>query len=138
MTRARARSAFASSSARGHRYIVFYCLTPDGIRGGFPAPAALRLLRPGQRHRARGTVVLALTANRHFSLHGVRPGTRLVTVARRLHPGRPFAVGTNRWYLTPGHGVLKVQHGVIQEIGIADARFVRTRAAARTFLRGFS
>jgi hypothetical protein len=138
MTRARARTAFVSSSARGHRYMEFYCLTPDGIRAGFPSPRLLRLLAPAERHPARDTVVLALTANRHFALRGVRAGARLATVARRLHPGRPFAVGTNRWYLTPGHGVLKVQHGVIQEIGILQARFVRTRTSGRTFFRGFS
>jgi hypothetical protein len=61
-------------------------------------------------------------------------------VARRLRLSHPFAVGANRWYLTPGRqvrGVLKVRHGVIEEIGIAESRFARRRAAARTFLRGF-
>ena len=84
--------------------------------------------------------MLALTANRHFALDGARPGTRLATMAR-LRPGRAFAVGANRWYLTPGRqvrGVLKVRRGVIEEIGIADARFARTANATRTFLRGFS
>jgi hypothetical protein len=141
MTRVRARSAFVSSSTRGHRNMVFYCLTPDGIRAGFPSPAILRLLARAQRRPAQGTVVLALTANRHFTLSGVRPGTRLARVARRLHAGRPFTVGSNRWYLTPGQatrGVLKVRNGVIEEIGIAEARFTRTRMAGRTFLRGFS
>ena len=141
MSAARARRAFVSSSARGRRSMVFYCLSPNGIRAGFPSPRLLRLLPRAQRRSTRGTVVLALTANRHFALHGVRPGTRLRAVARRLRTGSPFLVGRNRWYLTPGQrarGVLKVRNGVIEEIGIAQARFARTRAAARTFLRGFS
>ncbi len=141
MTRARARRAFVSSSARGHRYVAFYCLSPDGIRAGFPSPRLLRLLPRARRRPAGGTVILALTANRHFALRGVRPGARLAAVARRLSAGRGFAVGVNRWYLTAGRrvrGVLKVRHGVIEEIGIAEARFARSRAAARAFLRGFS
>ena len=141
MSAVRARRAFVSSSARGRRYMVFYCLSPDGIRAAFPSPRLRRLLPRSQRGRSRGTVVLALTANRHFALDGARPGTRLATMARRLRPGRAFAVGANRWYLTPGRqvrGVLKVRHGVIEEIGIADARFARTANTARTFLRGFS
>jgi uncharacterized protein len=140
MTAARARRAFVSSSARGHRYMVFYCLSPNGIRAGFPSARLLRLLPRAQRGRARGTAVLALTANRHFALDGVRPGTRLAAAARRLRAGRPFALGANRWYLTGSgsvRGVLKVQHGVIEEIGIAEARFARRPTAARTFLRGF-
>ncbi len=141
ITRVRARRAFIRSSARGHRYMVFYCLTPTGIRAGFPSPRLLALLPRAQHRRARGTVVLALTSNRHFALRGVRPGARLGSVARRLRVGQPFLVGRNRWYLTPGRrarGLLKVQHGRIEEIGIAQARFLSTRAAARTFLRGFS
>ena len=35
-------------------------------------------------------------------------------------------------------GVLKVQHGVIDEIGIARAPLTRGRAAARRFLSSFS
>jgi hypothetical protein len=33
--------------------------------------------------------------------------------------------------------VFKVRGGVIQEIGIADARLTRTRRTARTFLASF-
>ena len=56
-----ARRAFVSSSSRGRRYMVFYCLSPDGIRAGFPSPRLRRLLPRSQRGRSRGTVVLALT-----------------------------------------------------------------------------
>jgi len=144
MNRARARSAFATSatsSARGHGYLEFFCLTPNGIGVGYPSPRLLRLLPRRQRAGARATVVLALTANRQFALGGVKPGARLASAARRLRLGRAFAVGRNRWYLTPGagtRGVVKVQHGVIQAVGIAEARFARTRASGRTFLRGFA
>jgi hypothetical protein len=49
-------------------------------------------------------------------------------------------VGANTWYLTTAgsvRGVLKVRRGVVQEVGIADARQVRTRRATGRFLRSF-
>ena len=67
--------------------------------------------------------MLALTANRRYALHGVRPGTKLSKVKRKLHVGRHYTVGRNTWYLVPNgssHGILKVRHGIIQEVGIAD------------------
>jgi len=33
--------------------------------------------------------------------------------------------------------VLKVRHGIVEEIGIADRRLTRNRAAARRFLTSF-
>jgi hypothetical protein len=141
MTAKRARAAFVSSSARGHRYMEFFCLTPNGIRVGYPSPALLRTVRGGTRRAMRGTVVLALTANRHYALSGVKPGTRLSEVARRLDAGKRFHVGRNAWYLTPGkrvRGVLKVQHGRIEEVGIARQTATRTRAQQRRFFRSFS
>jgi predicted acyl esterase len=140
MTRARARRAFRSSSDRGHRFMDFFCLAPQGIRVGYASPKLLRTLSRRQRRSARGRVVIELTANRHYALRGVRPGTRLAGVSRHLHVGRPFHIGLNFWYLAPDGrsvGVLKVRHGTIQEIGIAAKRYTRTRRAARTFLSSF-
>jgi len=65
----------------------------------------------------------------------------LAKVARRLHAGRPFAIGLNLWYLLPdgpSRGVLKVRHGVIEEIGIANPQLTRTRRGARVFFTSFS
>ncbi len=139
MTRGRARSLFARGSRRGRRYMDFFCPAHRGIRVGYASPGLV-----ASRSRAvrglRGHVVLILTANRHYALRGVRPGARLSRVARRLRAGRAFQVGLNQWYLTsngPSRGVLKVRHGRIQEIGIANASLTRTRKAARKFLRSF-
>jgi hypothetical protein len=49
-------------------------------------------------------------------------------------------VGSNTWFVVRGRaadGVLKVRHGVVQEIGLADRRLTRGRAAARRFLTSF-
>jgi hypothetical protein len=119
----------------------FFCPARRGIRVGYPSRSLLRSLAPAQRRRVSGRVVLALTASQHYALRGVRVGTRIARVARRLRAGRAFAVGRNRWYLvTDGHGrgVLKVQHGVIEEVGIADVALTRGRPRARRFLAGFS
>jgi hypothetical protein len=122
---------------------VVYCpsLVHTGIRVGYPSPKLLRGLSRSERRRVQGRVVLTLTANPSYALHGVRPGARLRRVARRLRVGRGFRIGLNVWYLAPNgasRGVLKVRRGVIEEIGIADEQLTGTRRATRRFLASFS
>ena len=137
MTQRRARRAFARSSIRRRRHMVLYCLHPSGIRAGFAWPGLVRGLPHPQRRRARGTAVLGLTANRRYALRGVRPGVRLTgRLRRRLRLARVARTG---WYLTPGRrtrGVIKVQRGRVAAVGIAEARFLHSARAARTFFRG--
>ena len=140
MTRARARSRFARVSLRGRRYMDFFCPAHGGIRVGYPSPTLLRTLSHTEQGRLRDRAVLVLTANSHYALRGVRPGARLAKVARRLRVDKGFHIGLNWWYLTPNgssRGVLKVRHGVIEEIGIADRRLTQSRPAARRFLDSF-
>jgi hypothetical protein len=140
MSRARVRRAFVASSSRGHRFMEFFCLTPSGIRVGFPSPRLLRRLPQRTRSELRGRVVLALSANRHYALGGIRPGTPLTRARRRLRLSRPFHVGPNTWYLSSGRtrGVLEVRHGVVEEVGIALSRLTRTPGQDGVFLRSFS
>ncbi len=140
-TRSGARRAFRLSSRQRRRYMDFFCLTPNGIRVGYPTTGDLRLLPRRDRHHANGRMVLALTSNRRYRLKGVTPGTRLSRVVHRLRPEKGFGIGANRWYLVPDGrvmGVLKVRHGMIQEIGVADRQMVLSRRAAGRFLRSFS
>jgi len=119
----------------------FFCPTVNGIRVGYPSRALLRTLSPAERARVSGRAVLVLTSNPSSALHGVYPGTRLAVVARRLKVGRGFQIGLNFWYLVPGEagrGVLKVRHGQIEEVGLADKRLTTSRAASRRFLASFS
>lgn len=141
MTRAKARRAYKDSSNRGKRYEDFFCLTPVGVRVGYASPKLLAHLRRAQRGDYRGRVVWASTSDIHFALDGVRPGTT-VRAARKMirHLSAPFKVGLNDWYLARVAGataVLKVRHGVVQEIGIADLALTPTRAADSIFLRSF-
>lgn len=141
MTRAQARRAMVRSSDRGRRYEDFFCLTPTGIRVGYASPKLLRTLPPNVRRRVRGRVVWASTANRFYSLRGIRPGMRLSLARRRLALGRGFHVGRNWWYFGPSgsaRGLLKVRHGIVEEVGIADTALTRGRRAQRTFITSFS
>jgi len=70
---------------------------------------------------------------------GLQRGARVLDVpcgAGRLAlelAGRGYQVGLNRWYLVPGRlsrDVLKVRHGVIEEIGLTFT-LIRTRDDAR-------
>jgi hypothetical protein len=140
MTRAHVRHAFRRFSTQGRRYMDFFCLVGSGIRTGYPSPRLLASLSRTERRRVRGRVVLALTANRFYALDGVRPGMRLARVARRLRTGKAFHIGLNYWYLAPNgpsRAVLKVRHGLIEEIGIADKTLTQHRRADFRFLTSF-
>jgi hypothetical protein len=141
MTRRRARSLFRRYSTRGHRYMDFFCLAGGlGIRVGYPSPKLLRTLSPATRRRERGRVVWASTSSPYYALHGVHPGARLAKVARHLGTGKGVHIGLNWWYLAangPSRGVLKVRHGVIEEIGIASKQLTNNPRAAWRFLTSF-
>jgi hypothetical protein len=141
MTRAQARRAFTHRSNRGKRWQDFLtCLTRVGMRVGYASNQLLRTLSPSQRNRVRGRVVLALTASRSYALRGIRPGATLAAAHRRLGTGAPLHIGLNYWYMAPNGtstAVLKVRHGTVQEVGIADAQLTKGRKAQLTFMRSF-
>ncbi len=141
MTRAQARHAFTHSSTRGKRFQDFFCLTPIGIRVGYASTALLKTLSPRERRRVQGRVVLALTANAFYAARGIQPGATLATARKRLGKGNLFHVGLNYWDLIKQGSwtaVLKVRHGIVQEIGTADPRLTKTKRTQRTFIKSFS
>ncbi len=141
MTRAQARRAYKHNSDRGKRYEDFFCLTPIGVRVGYASPKLLKTLPAGQRAHVQGRVVWASTSNRFYSLHGVRPGARLAVAARRLRIGHGFHVGLNWWYFAPNGSstaLLKVRHGIAEEIGIAEKTLTGDRRAHLAFIKSFS
>jgi hypothetical protein len=123
-TRAAARRALRLFSTRGRRTMDFFCVSGGGVRAGYKS----------------GRVVLLLTDDRRYAVAGVRPGTRFASAARRLHlrARQGFQIGANTWFVVPGRStalVVKVRRGIVQEIGIADARALRGRT--RRFLSSF-
>jgi hypothetical protein len=140
MKRSAARNIYTRWSTRGRRDMEFYCLSPTGIRAGYPSAGMLRRLSRAERRRVQGRIVLMLTANRYYALRGARPGVRVRKVARRLKLGPGMKIGLNVWYLGPNgpsRALLKVRHGVIEEIGIADKPLTGTTGATRRFLATF-
>jgi hypothetical protein len=142
MTRAAARRPFKHFSTRHRLFMDFFCLVPNGIRAGYPSPRLLRSLRPQQRRRITGRVILVLTASPYYSLHGVRPGTSLAAARHVLKLRGPFHIGLNYWYvarMSGGRGVLKVRHGVVEEIGITYASLTpASRLHTFRFLNDFA
>jgi hypothetical protein len=71
----------------------------------------------------------------------LRPNTPLSVARRHLRLSKPFVVGLNTWYLAPdgsSTAVLKVRHGMVEEIGIGDRALTpRSRRADREFLTSF-
>ena len=141
MTRKHVRSLFRRFSTRGKRYMDFFCPAHNGIRVGYASPKLLHTLSPTERASVHGQALLVLTSNAHYALRDAHPGTRLANAARRLHVSQGFHIGLNWWYLVSNgtsRGVLKVRHGVIEEIGIADKHLTGSRSASWRFLTSFS
>lgn len=85
-------------------------------------------------------IVWISTASAHYAIGGIRPGATVTAASTNLLLGKVFVVGANDWYLSP-HGrvtaIFKARHGIIEEIGIADAQVTNGRAAQRKFLTSF-
>jgi hypothetical protein len=142
LTRSQARHRLTRYVVTHNNFDNFCLYGGWGIRVGYPSSTILGAIARDHLANLAGTVVLALTANPFYALEGVRPGMRLSAAARRLGIGRAFHIGLNYWYLTPGkanRGVLKVQGGIIQEVGIANKQLTQgNRATQRTFLASFT
>jgi pimeloyl-ACP methyl ester carboxylesterase len=136
-TRARARRRLPRFTVPANNVDRFCLTTPGAIRAVYPSAKLLRTLPARRRRRLAKTVILTITANRHYALAGLRPGSRLGTIARRRHLAPPFAIGPNRWYVVPGRlstGVLKVQGGIVEEVGIAARQLTGGRRAQHRLL----
>ena len=141
ITRARARRAYTHSSDRGTRFEDFFCLTPIGVRVGYASTVLLKTLSRAQRKRLSGRVVWASTSNAFYAVDGVRPGATLTAAHKHLQLTGPFHVGLNFWYLAPNGSstaVLKVRHGIVEEIGIGDKQITQGHKAQLTFLKSFT
>ena len=83
----------------------------------------------------------ASTANPYYSLRGIRAGSAVSAAVKRLHPGMPFHIGLNYWYLAANGpsstAVLKVRHNRVEEIGIANPQLTRGRKAQLTLMMSF-
>jgi hypothetical protein len=139
MTRRQAEHAYRHSSNRHKAYEQFFCLTPHGIRVGYTSPKLRKHLPASQQHLA-GKVIWASTTNAHYNIAGIRPPSTLTAAKHALPNGNLFTVGKNQWYIAHHHGttaVLKIRHGIVQEIGIGDPALTKTRQAEHNFITSF-
>jgi pimeloyl-ACP methyl ester carboxylesterase len=140
MTRAAARRALSHFIVTRNGLDNFCLAHGWGIRAGYPSARLLRSAAPGVRRRIAGRVLIALSANRRYALAGVRPGARVWLLPARIRRLRPVRIGRNDWYVIPASrsdGLLKVQRGRVQEVGILARELAGDRAAQRQVLTSF-
>ncbi len=140
-TRAQAAKAYTHSSNRGKQYEDFFCLTPIGVRVGFASPALLHTLPKSEQGKLSGRVIWASTSSAYYTIDGIRVGATVAAAALKLKLTGPIHVGLNDWYIAPNGSstaVLKVRHGVIEEIGIGDKSLTGTHAEQLNFFKSFS
>ncbi|HEX2233048.1 MAG TPA: hypothetical protein VHG69_06755, partial [Thermoleophilaceae bacterium] len=129
-TRAAQREIFRGARLRSRPGMDKYCASPNGLfRLGYPTGRILSRVGRGLRRAVSNRVVLILTTSRGTTLSGVRPGvTRSSEVPRRLRRTRR-RVGKNTWFVTRTRNnvllLIKVQRGLVREIGIGDSRLAR-------------
>jgi sugar lactone lactonase YvrE len=115
-----------------------FCLAGgQGLRAVYASPTLVRAaIARADRAKVSGRVVLLLSANRRYAIHGVHPGARASAVKRA---GRALRIGHATWYIIAGahaNGVIEIRSGRVVAVGIADTRLSSTRAAARRLLSG--
>jgi hypothetical protein len=139
-TRGHERRTLPRYTARNY-HTDNYCLYDgSGIRVGYASPKLLGSTTSITHAAIMGRIVLALTANPCYTIDDIRHGTPLASAARHLHLAPAIHTGRNHWYIIPGttsNLVLKVRHGVINEIGIATKSLTSTRSAQRALLISF-
>jgi len=141
MPRPRARHRLTRWSTRGRADVDFYCLTPIGVRAGYPSAELLASLPRAERARIADRAIWVSTADPRYALRGVSPGTTLAQARRRLRLSRGFHVGLNWWYFAgngPSNALLKVRDRIVEEVGIANRALTRTRRARLRFLESFA
>jgi autotransporter-associated beta strand protein len=141
MTRTQARKTYSKHTNRGKQFQDFFCLTPMGVRAGYPSPVELSSLPKSQRSKFKNRVVWISKANPFYAFRGVRAGESLALAQKVLHTSAPIKVGKNLWYLARTSSytiVLKVRAGVAQELGVAGNALTKTRAAETVLMHSFS
>jgi hypothetical protein len=137
--RAALRRKLGHFSTRRLKTMDFFCLADGGLRAGYPSSKLLRSLSKRQRARFANRVVLTSTSDPYYSLDGVKPGTPLARALHKLRIRARLTIGRNTWYVVQGRsaaGILKVQHRVVEEVGIADKAL--TANQPRRFLASFN
>ncbi len=140
MTRAQILHAYTKSSTRGAQHKEFFCLTPYGLRVGLASAKLVGALSRSEQNALKDRVVWISTDNARYAVHGIRAGATLTAAQHALPHSYYFRLGANYWYLAPDGkttAVLKVRHGLVEEIGIADKQLTVSHTADKTLMSSF-
>lgn len=142
MTRVQTHAADPNSSTHGTVSVDYFCLTPVGVRTGYPSRRLLATLTARRRARYAHTIIWISTSSAHYAIDTVRPGASLAYAAAHLTLSKPFQVGVNTWHLVAQPAttvVVKFRDRQVQEIGIAlKALTTGSRSQQRVFLSSFN
>jgi hypothetical protein len=126
-SRALTRLPHVSISPNGFRD---FCLRGGaGISAGYAGRSLLRRLSARERVRVRGRIVILITANPFYALHGARTGMPFAALSARVHAVKVFQHDGNSWYVLLGKGInglLMLRDGEIRGVGISE-RLIRSR-----------
>jgi hypothetical protein len=140
MTKAQILHTYTHSSSRGSKDKEFFCLTPHGVRVGLASSKLLSALSHSEQNALKDRVVWISTDNARYAVHGIRAGATLTAAQHALPHSYYFRLGKNFWYLAPAGkatAVLKVRHGLVEEIGIAAKQLTASHKADRTLMSSF-
>ena len=123
------------SLVRGRGHIDRFCIVGGGqVRVGYPSGGVLGGLTRGERRRGAGRAVVARSSSPRHRVRGLRTGSRLASVRKRLAGERRFRVGRDVWYLAWGRSarvVVRVRRSRVAELGLADLRLTLKKNARR-------
>jgi hypothetical protein len=106
------------------------------MRIGYPLKRLRTKLSRKERRRVINRAMLILTTNRSYRIKGIRNGSAVKTMRRKVKGERSLRIGKNRWYIARGSKariVFKTRGKRVLEVGLADRRLTRTaRIAKRT------
>ena len=89
----------------------------------------------------RGRAVFLLTSSRRHRIRGIRPGSRVRTLRRRLRGERRYRIGRNVYFVAPGRRarlLFRTRRGRVRAIGIGDRGAARDRRGERAYLKDFN
>jgi hypothetical protein len=140
-TRKQALSAYAHHKDHSTSDTDLFCLTPSGVKAGYPPAALLKGLPKKQRAKLGGRVIWLETANAHYGIDGIHPGATLAAAKQALPHGALANAAGSEWYLARAGAVTAVIEaggGIVQQIGIASKQFTGGAKSDKAFLKAFA
>jgi hypothetical protein len=140
-TRKQALSAYAHDKDHSTSDTDLFCLTPSGVKAGYPSAALLRGDSKKERAKLDGHVIWLETANAHYAVDGIYPGATLAAAQRALPRGALANAAGSEWYLVRDGAVTAVIEaggGIVQQVGIASKQFTGGAKSDKAFLKAFA